>query len=643
MKTLRMLALSAGLMATTVAGAKVTLPKFFTDNMVVQQNAVLTVPGMAKPGAKVVLTTDWGAKPVTAVAGKDGKFKMQVTTPAAGGPYTMILSDGTGDDTVLCNVLSGEVWLCSGQSNMEFPVKGWGTVINSDAVVATAVHPDIRLLQIKKALSLSPLDDAQVNMGGWVEASPAAMDFSAIAYLYALELHNELGVPIGVIDSSWGGTMAEAWTSYEYLHGVEGFEGDLDAIEQADFNREKLIADYDRRVEEWNRAVEGLDVDFDHSKMQKGEQWKPMPVPGLWEKSLLPDFDGMVWLQCALTLPAEAAGKPLELHVGIVDDNDMTYFNGEKVGATDGWNLPRVYQVPGNLVKAGENVISVRVIDFAGGGGIWGNPEDVCAIVDGKTYPLAGDWNYFIAGDIRDVPRKPEPVDSPNFPTAIYNAMLYPLQVMPIQGVLWYQGCSNVGRDKQYETLFQTMIKDWRHLWREDMPFYFVQLAGFQTPRNVQPESAWAALRNSQAKALSLPNTGMAVAIDLGNPADIHPVNKQEVARRLSLIALNRDYGRNCVYEAPRCIDSKVEGNKMVLKFNGVLKPTSNALTGFIIGDKNGKFAYANAKLQGDDTVVLTSPLIAAPTVARYDWADYPGGNLYGPTGLPVAPFATDM
>ncbi len=633
--------LAIGSMIAGGASAKVTLPRFFTDNMVVQQNSVLTLPGTAEPMSQVTVRTDWSDDVVKTKAGKDGRFSVTLPTPAAGGPYTLIVSDGTGDDTVLSNVLSGEVWLCSGQSNMEYPVKGWTQVMNAGEVVATAQHPDIRLLQVRKNISYAPLDDAEVNMGGWVEASPATMDFSAIAYLYALHLHNELGVPVGVIDSTWGGTPAEAWTGYSHLLGVPGFEGELAALKNSGFTRDGLQADYDKRVNEWLKEVEKIDVQFDRGVYQTGAGWGMMPVPALWETSVLPDFDGVVWVQKKLELPAEAAGKPVELHLGIIDNEDVTYFNGQKVGGMNGWDAPRFYNVPGNLVKK-DNVITIRVIDFDGGGGIGGRPEDVCAIVDGKAYPLAGDWNYLVAGDFRSLPQRPSAVGSSSYPTVLYNAMIHPLRIMPVKGVLWYQGCANVGRDKQYAPLFKALINDWRELWKKDFPFYFVQLSGFQTPKNVQPDSPWADLRNSQAKALELPNTGMAVSIDLGHPGDIHPSDKQEVARRLSLIALNRDYGKDCEYAAPVCVAATPADGKIQLKFNGAVKPTSSALTGFIIGDKDGNFAYANARLVGDDTVVLSSPLIKAPVVARYDWADYPGGNLYGANGLPVAPFATD-
>ena len=638
--------LAAGALVASGMSAKVVLPKFFTDNMVVQQNSTLTVPGTAASGAKVSVKADWNGGEATAKADKEGRFSLSLPTPAAGGPFTLVLSDGTGDDLVLSNVLSGEVWLCSGQSNMEMPVEGWGgmgKIMGSDEVVATAQHPDIRLLQLEKKIALSPKDDAEVQNGGWVMYSPATMSSSAIAYLYALRLHEELGVPIGVIDSSWGGTYAEAWTGYDYLQDVPGFEMTLEALRNVGFDDggvDKVIAELHNSYMRAN----GLDKpSFDAAKMQSGKGWGTMEVPCYWENSVLPGYDGGVWMQRKVTLPAAAAGKDLVVNLGAIDDCDVTYFNGVKVGGMGDCMHKRSYTVPGKLVKAGDNVITVCVVDNGGLGGICGDAAELNVEADGKTYPLAGEWGYMAQN--LDEPLKPMPdVSWPNhISTSIYNAMINPLRVMPVHGVLWYQGCSNVGRPEQYEPLFQALIRNWRALWKnEDMPFYFVQLAGFMQPINVQPDSNWAMLRNSQAKALSLPNTGMAVAIDLGNPVDIHPTNKQEVARRLSLIALNRDYGKDCVYEAPEIESVLFQDGKAEVKFNGAVKPTSTAITGFIVGDKDGKFACANARLVGDRTIVLSSPLIANPRVVRYNWADYPGGNLYGSTGLPVAPFATD-
>lgn len=642
MKKTGLLALS--LLVAASAPAAVTLPHFITDNMVVQQNSVMTVPGKALPGSKVTVKADWLGKELSTKADAAGKFTVAVPTPAAGGPYTIIISDGDKDGAaVLQNVLSGEVWLCSGQSNMEFKVNrdNWGSrLMNGDEVVATSHHPDIRLLKLSHNTSYAPLDDATVDFGGWVEANPATMGVSAIGYLFALEMQRELGVPIGIIDSSWGGTVAEAWTPFGPLQGVPGFESQLNNLKSNDFDTERINEAYGKALAEWSEKINVVGKQFDLGAMQTGAEWGKMPLPAIWEKTVLPDFDGMVWIQRELDLPAEAAGRPLTLEVGVVDDLDDTYFNGVRVGGYENPGESRVYEVPANLVKAGKNVITVKIIDFMGEGGVKDGSK-MAATVAGKSYPLDGEWSYCADMPLAAMPHRPSSPQGPNYSTVLFNAMINPLRVLPIKGVLWYQGCSNVGRAEQYEPLFKTLINSWRTTFdNPDMPFYFVQLAGYLAQHHVQPDAGYAHLRNSQAKALELPNTGMAVATDLGHPADIHPANKQEVARRLSLIALNRDYGKkDVVYKAPMLKSAKVDGKKMVLKFDGAIKPTSTAVLGFTLGDENGKFVYANARMDGDDTIIVSSPLIEKPAVVRYNWADYPGGNLYGPTGLPVAPF----
>lgn len=643
MKKLTVIAL--GSLVALGASAKVALPKFITDNMVVQQNANLTIPGTAEPGAKVTVTADWnGTVSASAKAGKDGRFKVQIPTPKAGGPYTIIVSDGTkGGDAVITNILSGEVWLCSGQSNMEFPVKGWGELPDADRIVAESVRPEIRLLRVKKEMAYTPQEDTNVLYGGWVESAPCYMDFSAIAYLYALQMQKELGVPIGVIDASWGGTPAEAWTSYEGLAQAPGYELTRETLKKYNYDGAKLVEAYPAIVNDWQTYVSSKDLKFDTGKMQKG--WGTLSFPGDWESQGVPGHDGTVWVQRELTLPASAAGKPMRLRLGRVDDRDWTYVNGTEVGSVDGAGTPRDYQVPGNLVKAGKNVITVRILDTGGPGGINGKPTDLFASVDGQTYPLDGQWNYSKGIFLPDMPTSPAHPGTTQYPTLLYNSMIAPITVMPVKGVLWYQGCNNVGRAKEYEPLFQALIKDWRRVYNQpDMPFYFVQLAGYLTPSNCQPDSQWALLRNAQAKALTLPNTGMATAIDLGHPTDIHPVNKGEVARRLGLISLNQTYGKkDVVYAAPVCTGSRTEGNKMVLTFSAPVHSVGGSVTGFIIGDARGNFAYASGRLVNPTTVELSSPLVKAPTIARYNWADYPNGNLYGATQLPVTPFATDL
>lgn len=630
------------LIGCTAAHAEIKLPSYVTDNMVVQQNSVFRIKGTAAPKSKVSVQPGWSHKPVTAVADAEGKFVAEIQTPQAGGPYTIKFTDAEGSRT-LENVLSGEVWLCSGQSNMEFPVQGWGTAMDYDHVIPTAQHPDIRLLQVKKTIAHAPQSDVVVNGGGWQICNSASVaDFSAIAYFFACELVRELKVPVGVIDTTWGGTPAEAWTSHESLASIPGFENELADLEAAGYDSQRLYDLYNRRVEDWFKAANSSDVDFDRSVMQKGGDWKKMTAPGYWEVSALPGFDGIVWLQHEVDIPADMAGQMLMLKFSAIDDEDETYFNGKLVGKGAGYNTPRSYAVQGTDVKPGKNVITVKVTDFGGEGGIAPGPASVVNAVTGKAVSLEGDWNLLVANDFSKMPPRPMQPTSSSYPSVLYNAMLAPLGDMPVQGVLWYQGCNNVGRDAQYEPLFQALINDWRKLWRKDMPFYFVQLAGYLQPQAVQPESQWAALRNAQAKALKLENTGMATAIDLGHPTDIHPRNKQDVAHRLALIALNRTYGRDNVYSGPVCVSVNPEGSSLVLKFDSPVVPTTVAPTGFIIAGDDNVFTTATPVLVDDCTVRISAPGIDAPRYVRYNWADYPCGNLYGTTGLPVAPFAND-
>lgn len=619
--------------------AAIKLPKFITDNMLVQRNAVLTLRGEAKPGSTVTVSPDWATTPVKVKADAQGKFSAPVPTPEAGGPYSITISDGA-DEVTLSNVLSGDLWLCSGQSNMEFPVKGWGQVMNYDEVIPTAQHPDIRLLQIKRETSHQPKDDCNLNTDGWVECSSATVpNFSAIAYLYGRELKDSLGVPIGLIDSSWGGTVAEAWTSCESVDKVPGFEDVMSAIKRTNGDDAGLKADFEMRTREWYEMAAKC-TDLGGIANPTGT----MPTEKNWEETLFPTgFNGIIEVTKTIDVPEAAAGKPLKLILGAIDDDDVTYFNGKEVGHSAGYLRQRKYNVPGELVKAGKNEIKIRITDYEGGGGFNGGAKMVAEGPKGVSIPLDTPWDYKVVSNFVGLPARPQSPDGPNYPNVLYNAMIHPISVMPIKGVIWYQGCANVGRADQYAVLFPTMIQDWRKTYNQpDMPFYFVQLAGWLQPRICQPDSEWAALRNAQAKALELPNTGMAVAIDLGNPVDIHPRNKQDVAKRLAANALAKTYGRNVEYAAPVLKSAKAENGKLLLTFSGDVKTPTVAVTGFIIAGKDGKYYPATARQTGARTIEVSNPRVKNPAEVRYDWADYPDGNLYGVNGLPVAPFGTD-
>lgn len=635
---------------TGVLQAKVVLPSVFTDNMVLQQKTDITFYGDATKNKQLTVKTGWNGKEYHTEADGQGKWSLKIPTPAAGGPYEITFSDGK--KLQLKNVMIGEVWFCSGQSNMEMPVAGWGKVMNYEQEIAEAAYPAIRLFQVKKNTSLAPLKEVESTLGGWQECSSATVpEFSALAYFYARALWKELNVPIGVIDCTWGGTPVEAWTSHETLRQVMGFREEMDKLERLGFDPNRMEQAYSEERAHWQSLFTEKDKGMENGKLcwtapsLSEEDWQTISLPGYWEGKGLKDFDGIIWFRRSLEIPAEWAGKPLTLRLGMIDDEDITYFNGVEIARGAGYMTPRTYTIPAKLVKAGKAVLAVRVSDFGGEGGIHGKAEELYVEADGKRISLAGDWKYRIGLSLKGFPSAPvSPIQSSSYPTVLFNAMVKPWTAFPIKGVIWYQGEANVGRSEQYGDLFPALITDWRRQWRSDFPFYFVQLANFMESKEIQPDSEWAALREAQTKALKLDQVGMAVTIDIGLADDIHPKNKQEVGRRLALLALAGSYGKNVSSSAPVFQNYIIKGDKMELDFGQKqdgFKIKDTTLKGFTIAGPDRVFYSAEAMVQ-NGKIIVSSPKVSVPLAARYGWADNPDCNLYGENGLPVAPFRTD-
>ncbi len=631
------------------AAAQIKLPAIFSDNMGLQRNAKIPIWGTGKPGQQITVKIHQQRK--TTTADRDGKWRIDLAAMKAGGPYGLVVS---GAETITFkNVMIGEVWLCSGQSNMEMPMMStWATVNNFKAEVAAANYPDLRLFIAKRAKSSKPRAD--VESEGWKRCdSTSVKNFSATAYFFGRQLQQKLGVPVGLIQSAWGGTVVEAWTSSTTLKTVPDMAGfvkllatsPVDSIFDESAFAAKMAA-WNRQLDEMDTASQQAGASWNHSDFDDSN-WPTMLLPINWERAGLPAVDGIVKFRKVVQLPESFGKQNLQLNLGPIDDADVTYFNGVQIGATSIYNQHRHYRVPADLPKSGKNVVAVRVLDTGGNGGLNGKPEALNLLKDStQAISLAGEWRYQLGADLQKLPPRPALANTPNRPTVLYNAMIAPLVPFAMRGVIWYQGESNAGRAYQYRTLFPLLIKDWRARWAQgDFPVLFVQLANYQ-PVAIEPlDDDWAELREAQTMALALPNTGMAVTIDIGDANDIHPGNKQDVGNRLALNARRLVYGENIVHSGPIYKSMKIEGNRIRLLFDhaqdGLLSKGGDKLQGFAIAGEDRKFVWAEAMIDGK-TVVVSSPQIAKPVAVRYAWAINPACNLYNRAGLPASPFRTD-
>ncbi len=631
------------------ASAKVTLPNIFTDNMVLQQKEKVSLWGKANPNAKVTVTTSWDQQKYTLEASENGKFEGIVNTPSYGGPYTITFDDG--ELTTLSNVLIGEVWICSGQSNMQFAMHELGA--NAEQEINAAKYPNIRLLRLSMATSNVPMTEAKLDGNSWAVCEPQTVrDFSAVAYFFGREINQKLNIPIGLIESNWGGTISEAWTSVNTLKKFPEFQQAVKHMLNDKRSPDQVLQDYAQSQTDWFTKVQSTDAGFyDNKAIWAGKDfndagWKNINLPGYWEKSVLPSFDGVVWMRKKINVPADFAKNEVSIYLQQIDDNDIVWFNGTEIGRTEGWNLNRTYKVPANLIQSGENVITIRAFDTGGNGGLEGDAAGLkLTNAAGNSIPLAGTWKFKTAVNFAELP-SPQLENGPNRPTVLYNAMINPLIKFKLKGAIWYQGESNASRADQYKSIFPALIKDWRTQFNNpDLYFYYVQLANFMQRKEAPGDSEWAELRDAQLQTLKLPNTGMAVAIDLGEAADIHPKNKMDVGKRLALSALANTYAQPIAYSGPLYKSLVLNGKEITLSFDhtneGLKIKEGTELTGFSIAGKDQRFKKANAIIKGNQVIVSSSE-VAAPVAVRYAWADNPDCNLINGAGLPASPFRTD-
>lgn len=637
----------AGLSAA--AHAEVRLHGLFGEHMVLQREKLIPVWGWAAPGETVVVS--FRQQRQTARADAQGQWRLRLKPEAAGGPHTLTVKGSQSRAPLtLGDVLVGEVWLCSGQSNMEWALRD---SLDGPAEAAAANDPGVRHIKVAHRAALQPQDD--IAPAAWQPATSAhAAEFSAVAYHFAKRLRRELGVPVGLLNVSWGGTQIEAWMSPAALKTLADIAPLLAAplpTSERDFvaqQEARMLS----RVKAWQssgpagaaEAANWAKPDLDDSA------WSRLQTPGIWETQGLANLDGKVWYRKTLQLSAAQAAAPeAVLHLAQVDDCDETFVNGQPVGSQCGWDRPRHYRLPAGVLRPGANVIAVRVTDQGMGGGIHGTPEQLrlqLGVNEGaQDLTLAGPWQ----ARVESLLEKTEP--GPNeLPSLLFNGMLHPVQGVGIRGMLWYQGESNVARAAQYERLLPAFISDLRARWGQgDFPFHLVQIAA-ESPAalNALSGSAWAELREAQTQALRLPHTGLVVTSDVADDGNLHPRNKQVVGERLAGLALQASgkKAKQGQVQGPAYRRMKRIGREIELHFDHAqtgLLSAGGALHGFTIADATGQFQPAQARIVGPATVRVHHDSIQDPVAVRFGWVDNPQhNNLFNRAGLPAVPFRTD-
>lgn len=624
--------------------SQVKLPRIIRDSMILQREAPVKVWGWATKNEKVSIR--FNGQHATAKAGADGKWMVTLAPMKAGGPYTMSIA--AANTITLKDILIGDVWLCSGQSNMVHQMELHGVTYAKD--IAAANYPAIRQFWVENKTDMNGRHD-DLSTGTWKWANPEDVkSFSAVAYFFARNIYEKYHIPIGIINASVGGTPIEAWMSEESLASFPSITATIQKNKDTAWinglsRRAQAFRAGQPAQEIKDKGLTGPTPWYNPAYIPKG--WHTIAIPGYWEDQGIKDLNGVVWYRREIDIPASMTGKPARVFLGRIVDADVLYINGQQVGNTTYMYPQRRYNIPASLLKPGKNVFVIKVTNTNGKGGfVPDKPYYLFAGTD--TIDLKGYWQYKV-GEVFE-PRTGGGffgIAAQNQPTALFNAMIAPLVNYALKGFVWYQGESNTGRAEEYAKLQPAQITSWRSEWKQgDLPFLFVQLPNFMDVSYLPGESQWAAFRESQLRSLSVPNTAMAVTIDAGEWNDIHPDNKKVVGDRLALAAEKIAYGeKNIVYSGPVFRSAVIENNKIILSFDntgsGLISSDGEPLSQFAIAGADKKFVWANATIEGDKVVVWCDK-IQAPVYVRYAWADNPdGANLFNKEGLPASPFRT--
>ena len=625
------------------AAAQVRLPRLVSDGMVLQRDADVAVWGWARPGEAVAVS--FLGKNYRATTGPAGQWRVQLPRLQPGGPFEMNIA--ASNQLTIKNILVGDVWLCSGQSNMETPMSRLRDKFPD--VIAQATNPNIRQFEVPLTYAFQR-PRADVTGGKWTAADPqTVLQFSGVAYFFAKEINAKYHVPVGIIKDAVGGSPAEAWLSADALRQFPSYEQ-----QGARYKDSSLVAGIRQResaaVANWYQQVHQADQGEARGQQKwsapdhDASGWATMKVPGYWaDQTPLGSVNGVVWFRKEIEVPAGMAGAPARLELGTLVDADSTYINGQLVGTTGYQYPPRKYDVKPGVLKAGKNVVVVRLISNGGRGGFTPD-KNYQLTANGQVLDLRGAWQYKLGATM---PPTPGTTTFQYQPGGLYNGMIAPVLPYGIKGVLWYQGESNTGHPQDYQALMTSLIGDWRKQFAQPaLPFLYVQLANFMASKAEPGESGWAAVRDAQRRTLGVPHTGMAVITDVGEWNDIHPLDKQTVGHRLALAAYKVAYGEaNVVAAGPLFQEMKTAGNRVTLRFastGGGLVAKGGPLAGFAVAGADNKFVWAQARIEGNK-VVVWSDQVPQPVAVRYAWADNPTtANLINREGLPASPFRTD-
>ncbi|WP_308375588.1 sialate O-acetylesterase [Microbulbifer sp. RZ01] len=608
--------------------AAVELGKIFSDHMVLQRDQEIAIWGRA--AASSTISVAFNRQSFSARADGDGRWRVTIPAQKAGGPFTIRVT-GDGERTIQ-DVYFGDVWLAGGQSNMEWKLS-W-EINNSDEIIATANYPLIRFFEVPN--EAAPRPQAELSDGAWQPASPeTAQNFSAVAYLFARQNHLEKGVAVGIIDSNWGGTPAESWISRQSLQQLPAYRERTEAVYQPDIDWQERFAINEKKGEEKNRRLNSRE-----DALATGAYRFDFPTGDWTEQTLPADFEHLAWLRREFTLDKVPAKAVLEF--GALYERAFLWINEKLVTVEDWQGRDARYEIPAAMLRKGRNLIALRV------GNSWSNrphvgrANELWLQYDDRKLDLSSGWHY---SNQVEAPI-PEYINYQNTPSFLYNSMIHPIRGYGLRGVIWYQGEANAGEASLYHDLFSTLIEDWRQQWRQEFPFIFVQLAAFMQPQYPQPDSSWALLRDMQSRTLSLPGTGMATAIDIGDINDIHPRNKQDVATRLWGEAKRLSFGDKALSQGPSYRAYQVKGRRIQVFFDhtgqGLHLKEDDSVKGFAVAGADGVYHPARAEIQ-DDAVVVWSDEVSTPAALQYAWADYPQVNLYNSANLPALPFAIDV